>query len=110
MFMKRIICILSVFLIVASSLCISAGAIDYADNFPNTHRNTGKNLADLIAVAKTQIGYTELSTRTGKPLVPGQDGGYTKYGAWFGMPTVAWCAFFVTWCSNQAGISTDVIP
>ncbi|MBQ7595992.1 MAG: CHAP domain-containing protein, partial [Clostridia bacterium] len=61
-------------------------------------------------MAKTQIGYTELSTVTGKPLVPGQDGGYTKYGAWFGMPTVAWCAFFVAWCSNQAGISTDVIP
>lgn len=95
---------------IASTLAVNAGAVSYADNFPNTHRNTGRNLEDLIAVAKTQIGYTELNTVTGKPLVPGQDGGYTKYGAWFGMPTVAWCAFFVTWCSDQAGISTDVIP
>ena len=108
--MKKAICIILTIFIFASSMCINCAAVDYADNFPNTHRNTGHNLADLIAVAKTQIGYTELSTSTGKPLVPGQDGGYTKYGAWFGMPTVAWCAFFVTWCSNQAGISTSVIP
>ncbi|MBQ8227442.1 MAG: CHAP domain-containing protein [Clostridia bacterium] len=84
--------------------------VTYRDNFPNTHRNTGGNTADLIAVAKTQIGYTELSTSTGKPLAKGQDGGYTKYGAWFGAPTTAWCAFFVVWCANQANISTSVIP
>lgn len=89
---------------------LGAEGITYRDNFPNTHRNTGGNTADIIAVAKTQIGYTELSTSTGKPLAKGQDGGYTKYGAWFGAPTTAWCAFFVAWCANQAGVSTSVIP
>ena len=89
---------------------VGAEGVTYRDSFPNTHRNTGGNIADLIAVAKTQIGYTELSTSTGKPLSKGQDGGYTKYGAWFGAPTTAWCAFFVAWCANQADISTSVIP
>lgn len=89
---------------------IGAEGVTYRDSFPNTHRNTGGNTADIIAVAKTQIGYTELSTSTGKPLAKGQDGGYTKYGAWFGAPTTAWCAFFVAWCANQAGVSTSVIP
>lgn len=89
---------------------VGAEGVTYRDSFPNTHRNTGGNTADIIAVAKTQIGYTELSTSTGKPLAKGQDGGYTKYGAWFGAPTTAWCAFFVAWCANQAGVSTSVIP
>ncbi|MDD4213059.1 MAG: CHAP domain-containing protein [Bacilli bacterium] len=33
-----------------------------------------------------------------------------KYGEWFEYPNVAWCAIFVSWCSNQAGIGIDVIP
>lgn len=108
--MKKIISILLVTVMVLGAFSVCASAVYYRDDFPNTHKNTGQNLADLIAVAKTQIGYTELSTKTGKPISPGQDSGYTKYGAWFGAPTVAWCAYFVAWCSNQAGISTSVIP
>lgn len=95
---------------VISVFSVNVCGVSYRDNFPNTHRNTGGNTADLIAVAKTQIGYTELSTSTGMPLSSGQNGGYTKYGAWFGAPTTAWCAFFVAWCSNQADISTSVLP
>ena len=26
------------------------------------------------------------------------------------MPNAAWCAMFVSWCANQAGISTNIIP
>ena len=101
--------------IIAVALCVGvfavqAGAVTYPDNYPNTHKNTGRNLEDLIAVAKTQIGYTELNVSTGRPLNSSQDGGYTKYGAWFGAPTTAWCAFFVAWCSNQADVATSVIP
>ncbi len=108
--MKRFIAIFTALIMCVGVFVFSVSAVEYRDDFPNTHRNTGKNLADLIAVAKTQIGYTELSTSTGAPLGTAQDGGYTKYGAWFGAPTVAWCAFFVSWCSNQAGISQSVIP
>lgn len=108
--MKRIFSFFMAIIMVTVFFAFPVSAAYYRDDFPNTHRNTGKNLADLIAVAKTQIGYTELSTKTGAPLVAGQDGGYTKYGNWFGAPTTAWCAFFVAWCANQANISTNVIP
>lgn len=108
--MKKFLSLILALVVLAGSFSFVANGVVYRDNFPNTHRNTGGNTADLIAVAKTQIGYTELSTSTGKPLSPNQNGGYTKYGAWFGAPTTAWCAFFVAWCSNQANISTSVIP
>lgn len=34
----------------------------------------------------------------------------TKYGAFLGADYMDWCAAFVAWCGNQAGISTNVIP
>ena len=52
----------------------------------------------LIAIATTQLGYVE-----------GPDN-LTKYGAWYGIPNGEWCAMFVSWCANQAGISTEIIP
>lgn len=36
---------------------------------------------------------------------------YTKYGAWYNNGSLqgqAWCAMFVSWCANQAGISADI--
>lgn len=108
--MKRILSLVFAAVLSLSVFTVNSAAVNYIDSYPNTHKNTGGNLEDLIAVAKTQIGYTELSTSTGKALQPTQNGGYTKYGAWFGAPTTAWCAFFVAWCSNQANISTNIIP
>ncbi len=98
--------------ILAIAICLSfaTAASAYVDSFPNTHRNTGRHTADLIAVARTQLGYTELNTSTGLPLAAGQDGGYTKYGASFGDSTGAWCAYFVSWCATQAGIPTSIVP
>lgn len=52
----------------------------------------------LIAIATSQLGYVE---------GPDND---TKYGRWYGIPNGEWCAMFVSWCANQAGISTDIIP
>ena len=52
----------------------------------------------LIAIATSQLGYVE---------GPNND---TKYGRWYGIPDGEWCAMFVSWCANQAGISTDIIP
>lgn len=82
----------------------------YNDNYPNTHRNTGQHIADLIAVARTQMGYKELNTSTGYPIAPNASAGYTKYGASFGDPTGEWCAYFVSWCASQAGIPSSVVP
>lgn len=52
----------------------------------------------LLDVARRELGTTEVP--------PGSN--VTKYGAWYGFQG-AWCAMFVSWCSEQAG-STDVIP
>lgn len=53
-----------------------------------------KELDAFVEVAMGEIG-------------EGEDAkGETKYGKWFGYPTGSWCAMFVSWCANQAGILT----
>ena len=91
------------------SVAFEAAAAGYPDYYPNTHRNTGSHIADLIGVAKTQLGYTELDS-SGNPISSASDGGYTKYGASFGEPNGAWCAYFISWCASQAGIPSSVVP
>ncbi len=69
-------------------------------DYENDHINTGNYREDLIAVAMTQLGYMEGS------------GEYTKYGQWYGgsyMSTQPWCAMFISWCANQAGIPTSIL-
>lgn len=64
---KRIGAMLVVF---ALCFCVvfEASAAGYPDYYPNTHRNTGSHIADLIGVAKTQLGYTELDS-SGNPIL-----------------------------------------
>lgn len=52
----------------------------------------------MVNIALKEEGYRESGNNN------------TKYGAWFGYNGVAWCAIFVCWCANQAGVSTSVIP
>lgn len=66
--------------------------------YENTYVNTGDQAKDIIGVALTQVGYVEGS------------GNITKYGSWYGMNGEAWCGMFVSWCANQAGIPTSVLP
>jgi len=47
----------------------------------------------VIAIAKREIGVTEVPFNTNK----------TKYGQWFGLNGVAWCGIFVSWCYDKAG-------
>lgn len=101
----------AVFMIIALCFTVAfqASAAGYPDYYPNTHRNTGSHIADLIGVAKTQLGYTELDS-SGNPILSTSDGGYTKYGASFGEPNGAWCAYFISWCASQAGIPSSIVP
>ena len=66
--------------------------------YENTYSNTGDGCADLIGVAKTQIGYTESGN------------GYSKYGDYYGNAYIDWCGAFIVWCAAQAGVDTSVIP
>lgn len=53
---------------------------------------------DIVDVAIGEIGYKETGNNQ------------TKYGAWYGMNGAAWCHMFVSWCANQAGVSSSVVP
>lgn len=53
----------------------------------------------LIEMAMGELGTKEVNN-------------YTKYGDWYliGFASYDWCQMFVSWCANQAGIPTSVIP
>lgn len=53
--------------------------------------------ARLVKIATEELGYVEGANNN------------TKYGAWYNLNYEPWCAMFVSWCANQAGIGTDII-
>ena len=52
----------------------------------------------FLSIAYSQIGYKE------------QGPNKTKYGEWYGMNGQPWCAMFISWCANEAGILNKLIP
>ena len=68
---------------------------------------TGNWPKDILAIAESQLGYRE-STRNVKLYEDGTVKGYTRYGAWYGVPYGDWCAMFVSFCVNYAG--TEEVP
>lgn len=75
---------------------------------------TGEWAEDLIAVAETQFGYAESELNFDAVLNKERDGyvlkGWTRYGAWYGIPYGDWCAMFVSFCLHYAGISDKEYP
>ena len=65
--------------------------------YENIYQNTGNQAEDLIGVALTQVGYTEGKNND------------TKYCDWMGLPNQPWCAIFISWCAEQAGIPKSVL-
>ena len=70
---------------------------------------TGVWADDVLAIADTQLGYTE-STKNYKIGDDGNRKGYTRYGAWYGNPYGDWCAMFVSFCLNYAGVDRNLMP
>ena len=70
---------------------------------------TGDPRRDLVAVAKSQLGYTESKTNI---AIGGEfhGGHYNRYGVWYGYPYGAWCAMFVSFCLYYAGIPDEAFP
>lgn len=59
--------------------------------------------ANIVAVAKSQIGYTESE----KNFVVDENGdknGYTRYGEWYGNPYGPWNTMFVSFCLHYAKV------
>jgi len=59
----------------------------------------------MVDAALEKVGYQERN-RDGS----NGSGNYTKFGAWYGMDGQPWCAMFVSWAADQAGILHDVVP
>ncbi len=58
---------------------------------------------NIIAIAKTQLGYTE-SERNFKVDAEKEKHGYTRYGDWYGSPQSSWSAIFAEFCLHYSGI------
>lgn len=63
-------------------------------------KKSSSTAMDIVDVAIRQIGANEA------------DGSHMKYINWYGGfgRGTPWCAIFVSWCANQAGVSTSIIP
>ena len=131
-FIKKTLC-LFLSLLLGASVLPGAGLVPAAEaayTVSDAYRNspyyaavnavqlTGEARADLLNVARSQLGYIE-GGEAGDFGGSGSTGvrdNYTEYLYWyFGDATAhgdnyAWCAAFVSWCANRAGISTETIP
>lgn len=78
-------------LLVSAAVALSTCVIpSYAAGYANTYKNTGNQRADIIGVAKTQVGNTNSSH---------------KYRS----DNLGWCSSFIVWCARQANISSSII-
>jgi len=59
----------------------------------------------MVDAALEHVGYRE-KNRDGSV----GSGNMTKFGAWYGMDGQPWCAMFVSWAADQAGILNNVVP
>ena len=60
--------------------------------------------ANLVAIAKSQVGYTE-SRLNFEYDDAGNRNGYTRYGEWYGTPYSKWDATFVSFCLHYSNIN-----
>ena len=70
---------------------------------------TGNWARDLVAIARSQLGYAE----SDRNFIIDKNGfvhGFTRYGAWYGAAYANWCAMFVSFCMYYAGIPGDQVP
>lgn len=49
---------------------------------------------EIISIATKELGYKESPPNSNE----------NKYGEWYGLNKVAWCAIFVSWVYDQAGV------
>lgn len=66
----------------------------------------------LLQIAEQEVGYIEKESNKDLDISLGNpgDNNFTKFGDWYNLNGYAWCAMFVSWCADQAGIPTTIIP
>lgn len=78
---------------------------------------TGDPRTDIVNVAMSQIGYCEGNSKSQLSGCQPGSKNYTEYGLWYnnlqdepgGYEKAMWCAMFVSWCANQAGIDQNTV-
>lgn len=78
--------------------------LDDLEKIKTANTTISSSKKSLAEVAYSQLG-TKGTNKNGKG-----SGDYQKYGKWYGNNGVQWCAQFVSWCVNQAGVSTSIVP
>ena len=109
---------LALVLVIAMSLVIPASAVSYSGSSSYMNGKYGKALknlsltgnqrTDIVAIAKTQLGYLEGNNSKQLAGTVAGNGNFTEYGRWYGLQDM-WCQMFVSWCAARAGVSTSVI-
>ncbi len=90
---KKIISTMIILMIIVQMFMLNISSVNAVEK---------SNVEKIVEIAKNEIGYFETTYSDGSF--------YSKYGDWYGYPNQPWCAMFVSWCANQAGISSNVIP
>lgn len=70
---------------------------------------TGVLSDDVLAIAESQIGYTE-STKNYQVTEEEQEKGWTRYGAWYGDAYGDWNSYFSDFCLYYAGVPETQMP
>lgn len=68
--------------------------------------NPAKRFVDIALSQEGYVGSTSSTSLAGN----GNQGSYTEYGRYMGVPGLDWCAAFVSWCMDAAGLPTSVMP
>ena len=111
------------------SLSMSAGIGSYAYHLPTGYtmsssyksskyytqlaavKLTGNQRKDIVAIAKSQVGYHEGSAGDYSGSSTSSSGNYTEYNRYaYYLNNAAWCGSFVSWCAAMAGIPTSILP
>ncbi|SHI11515.1 CHAP domain-containing protein [Sporobacter termitidis DSM 10068] len=87
---------------------------------PRRDAGTGSNGGDgvsaqankLAEIAASYVGYLEKATNAQLDSFTANAGrgNYTIFGQWYGMNGQPWCAEFVSYCADRAGVTADIIP
>ena len=70
---------------------------------------TGNYREDVVAIARSQLGYCEGDAAEELDGAKEGDSDYSEYGRALGSNGRPWCSEFASWCIRQAGVSRMII-
>lgn len=81
----------------------------------NLHQRAAKYTAEtgsrdcFVQIAESQVGYVNGYINGENIAFPfAQNNGWSKYGSSAGSPISPWCASFISWCADRAGIDENL--